>query len=233
MTKTWLLASAGMGLLMACAGQAQASGPWTGVYLGGHAGGAWLDADMTKTAEGGLGFPFDSAPVGTALGFSPNGVAGGAQIGYLYQFDNIVMGVELSGSYSDLDETRIDPDDLDNSRALNSDWNASLAMRAGYAFGNTLAYVKGGLALARFEHTLFDDVDPSGQYSTSEDHDGWTLGAGVEHLLSPDVSVALAYDYYDFGSKDHVATIGAASVTRELDPEIQTVTVRLNWHFMP
>jgi outer membrane immunogenic protein len=218
---------------MALAGQAQASGPWTGVYLGGHAGGAWADASMTKTAETGGGFAFDSDPVGSTLDFSPNGVVGGAQIGYLYQFDNIVMGFELSGSYSDLDETRPDPLDADNARTLNADWNASATLRAGWAFGDTLAYVKGGFALARFEHTLFDDVVPAGTYATTEDHDGWTLGFGVEHKLSPDVSVALGYDYYDFGAKDHVATIAGASVTRELDAELQTVTARLNWHFTP
>jgi outer membrane immunogenic protein len=188
---------------------------------------------MTKTAETGGGFAFDSDPVGSTLDFSPNGVVGGAQIGYLYQFDNIVMGFELSGSYSDLDETRPDPLDADNARTLNADWNASATVRAGWAFGDTLAYLKGGFALARFEHTLFDDVIPTGTYATTEDHDGWTLGIGVEHKLSPDVSVALGYDYYDFGAKDHVATIAGASVTRELDAELQTVTARLNWHFTP
>jgi outer membrane immunogenic protein len=234
MTKTALLASAGFGLLMAFALPAQANGPWTGVYLGGHAGGAWGDAAMTKTAEGGAGFVFDTEPVGSALDFSPDGVLGGLQIGYLYQFSNFVVGIEVSGSYTDLDETRLDPLDNDtNPRTVTSDWNAAATLRGGYAFGHTLAYVKGGVALARFEHALVDDFGATGTYSTTEDHEGWTAGAGLEHMLSSDVSLALEYAYYDFGGKDHVAIIGPASVTRELEAELHTVTARLNWHFNP
>jgi outer membrane immunogenic protein len=218
---------------MAVAMPAQASGPWTGVYLGGHAGGAWGDASMTKTAEVG-GFAFDTEPVGSTLDFSPDGVVGGLQVGYLYQFSNFVVGVELSGSYADLDETRPDPLDLDNNpRTVNSDWNAAATLRAGYAFGSTLAYAKGGLALARFEHALVDGFGGGGSYATTEDHEGWTAGAGVEHMLSSDVSLALEYAYHDFGGKDHVAIIGADSVTRELEAELHTVTARLNWHFNP
>ena len=235
MTKTALLASAGVGLLMAFALPAQANGPWTGVYLGGHAGGAWADAAMTKTAVGGAGFGFDTDPVSSTLDFSPDGVVGGLQLGYLYQFSNFVVGIEVSGSYSDLDETRLDPADADNNvRTVNSDWNAAATLRGGYAFGHTLAYVKGGVALARFEHTLVDDLVPNiGSYSTTEDHEGWTAGAGLEHMLSSDVSLALEYAYYDFGGKDHVAIIGPDSVTRELEAELHTVTARRNWHFTP
>lgn len=234
MTKIKLLASAGFGLLFAFAAPAEASGPWTGVYLGGHAGGAWGDVASTKTAQTGGGFAYDTSPVGTALDFSPDGVVGGAQIGYLYQFSSFVVGIEVSGSYADLDETRIDAVDNDNVRTLNSDWNAAATLRGGYAFDSSLVYVKGGFALARYDHSLADTSAPeTGAYSTTEDHEGWTAGAGFEQMLSGDVSLALEYDYYHFGSADHVATQGAASVTRDFEPELHTVTARLNWHFNP
>ena len=232
MTKTRLLASAGFAVMLGFA-PAQASGPWTGVYLGGHAGGIWGDVNMSKGAETGGGFLFDSAPVGSALGFAPDGVVGGVQVGYLYQFSDFVVGLEVSGSYSDFDEVRIDPADADNVRGVNSDWNAAATLRAGYAFGQSLAYVKGGFAMARLEHALVDSVPADGAYTTTEDHEGWTAGAGFEHKLSADFSLALEYDYYDLGSIDHVATQGAASVSQDIDAELHTVTARLNWHFNP
>ena len=233
MTKTKLLASAGFGLLIAFAAPAQASGPWTGVYLGGHAGGIWGDVASSKTGEAGGGLAFDTSPVGTPLAFGPDGVVGGAQVGYLYQFSDFVVGIEVSGSYSDLDETRVDAVDTDNVRTLNSDWNAAATLRAGYAFGNSLAYVKGGGALVRIDHALVDTVPLDGSFATSEDHEGWTAGAGFEQMLAGGMSLALEYDYYDFGSVDHVATQAGASVTRSFDPELHTVTARLNWHFNP
>lgn len=233
MTKRILLASIGLGFALASATPALAAGQWTGIYLGGHAGGTWGDIDTAKTAETGGGFPFDSQPIGDGLDFSPNGVLGGAQIGYLYQMSSLVFGIEVSGSVSDLDETLIDPNDTDNVRTINSDWNAAATLRAGYAFGNSLAYVKGGYAMAEIENTLFDSVAPAGEYSTSERHDGWTAGVGFEHMISSDVSLALEYDYYDLGAQDHVAVQGLASVTQEIDATLHTVSARVNWHFNP
>lgn len=234
MTKTKLLASAGFGMLIALAAPAQAGGAWTGVYLGGHAGGVWGNVDSTKTAEAGGGLAFDTSPVGTALGFAPDGVVGGAQVGYLYQFSSFVVGLEVSGSYADFDETRLDAVDVDNVRTVNSDWNAAATLRGGYAFDNSLAYVKGGFALARIDHSLVDTTAPStGSYATSEDHEGWTAGVGFEQMLSGSFSLALEYDYYDFGGQDHKVTQGLGSVTREFDPELHTVTARLNWRFNP
>ena len=231
MTKKILLAS--IALAFASSVPAQAAGPWTGIYLGGHAGGVWGDVNTTKTAEGGVGFAFDSQMIGESLDFSPNGVLGGLQIGYLYQMSNLVFGIEVAGSVSDFDQSLIDPNDTDNVRSINSDWNAAATLRAGYAFGQSLAYVKGGYAMAEIESDLVDVVPTAGTYSTSERHSGWTAGAGFEHMISSDVSLALEYDYYGLGAQDHVATQGANSVTQDIDATLHTVTARLNWHFNP
>ena len=233
MTKKTTLASIGIGLALVSASPAIAAGPWTGIYLGGHAGGVWGDVDTTKTAETGGGFLYDAQLVGETLDFSPTGVLGGAQIGYLYQMSNLVFGIEVAGSLGDFDETLIDPNDDDNVRTINSDWNAAATVRAGYAFGNSLVYVKGGYAMAEIESSLVDSDVPVGSYSTSERHDGWTGGAGFEHMISSDVSLALEYNYYDLGAQDHVIAGGGATVTQEIEATLQTVTARVNWHFNP
>lgn len=233
MTRTILAASAAFGLALSLSPAAQASGPWTGIYLGGHAGGIWGDIDAAKTAQTGGGFLFDPVPPVTSQTFSADGILGGVQLGYLYQFDNFVVGLEVSGSYADFDQTKIELADTDNVRTVSSDWNAAATLRAGYAFGTSLAYLKGGYALARIEHELVDSNPPTGTYSTSENHDGWTAGVGFEQMISSDMSVGVEYDYYDFGPQDHVATIGADSVTRSYEATVHTVSARLNWHFNP
>jgi len=233
MTKKLLLASIGLGFALVSATPALAAGPWTGIYLGGHAGGTWGDVDTTKTAESGGGFVYDIQSVGDTLDFSPSGVLGGVQIGYLYQMSNFVFGVEVSGSFADFDEAQIDPNDTDNVRTVYSDWNAAATLRAGYAFGNSLAYLKGGYAIAEIEQTLLDTNPATGSYATSERHDGWTAGGGFEHMISSDVSLALEYNYYDLGAQDHVVVQGPASVTQEIDATLHTVSARLNWHFNP
>lgn len=234
MTKKYLLASIGLSLALAAAAPATA-GSWTGIYLGGHAGGLWGDVDTTQTAETSSGFDFNSQVIGDEHNLAPNGVLGGLQIGYLYQMNNLVFGIEVSGSMSDFDKSEIDPNDGDNVRTVNSDWNAAATLRAGYAFGNSLAYVKGGYAMAEIEDEVVDDsvVAPFGSYSTSERQDGWTAGVGFEHQLSNDVSLALEYAYYDLGATDHTAVQGPDSETHEIDVTLQTVTARVNWHFNP
>ncbi len=230
MTKKLLLAGIGLGLAIASAAPASA-GSWTGIYLGGHAGGLWGDVDTTKVGESGI-VDFDDFGNGSSFDFSPNGVLGGGQIGYLYQMNNLVFGIEVSGSFSDFDQTSLHG--WDDVKTVSSDWNAAATLRAGWAFGNSLAYIKGGYAIADLEH---GDVDRSGgdqgEYSASENHDGWTAGGGFEHMLSTDVSLALEYDYYDFGNKDHVAADGLATITHDIDMTLHTVTARLNWHFNP
>jgi outer membrane immunogenic protein len=232
MTKKFLLASIGLGLALASVAPA-AAGSWTGIYLGGHAGGAWGDVDTTKTDEVSLGFDFNSQSIGDEHNLSPNGVLGGVQVGYLYQMSNLVFGIEVSGSMSDFDQSGIDPNDNDNVRTVNSDWNAAATLRAGYAFGNSMAYVKGGYAMAEIEDGVVDTNPVSGSYSTSERQDGWTAGGGFEHQLSNDVSLALEYNYYDLGAQDHVAVQGPDAETHEVELTMQTVTARLNWHFNP
>lgn len=229
MTKKLLLAS--IALAFASTVPAHAAGPWTGVYIGGHAGGIWGDVDTTKVGESGS-VDFDDFSNGSTFDFSPNGVLGGAQIGYLYQFTNLVLGIEVSGSFSDFDQTRLH--NWDDVKTVSSDWNAAATLRAGWAFGRSLAYIKGGWAIADLEHGNVDTRGGDlGAYSASENHHGWTAGGGFEHMISSDVSLGLEYDYYDLGAEEHVASFGAATITHDIDMTLHTVTARLNWHFNP
>src|SRR3954468_8663067 len=56
---------------------------WTGLYVGGHVGGAWAHRGISD------------ARFGLDFGRSSDGVfIGGAQVGYNYQFNTFVLGAE-------------------------------------------------------------------------------------------------------------------------------------------
>src|SRR5262245_60517570 len=72
---------------------------WTGIYIGGHAGGAWGRKDW----EDPLGF-FGVFPFPFAHGNRDHqGFIAGGQIGANYQFGKWVIGVEADFSWTDLD----------------------------------------------------------------------------------------------------------------------------------
>ena len=65
---------------------------WTGAYIGGQIGYAWDSGNLNYS-----GFdPRTGLAFTTGLGGSPNGVIGGAHVGYSYQIDQWVFGLEGS-----------------------------------------------------------------------------------------------------------------------------------------
>jgi outer membrane immunogenic protein len=227
MTKNVLLATAAFAIASAAAVPAQA-GNWSGIYLGGNAGGMWGTVDTTVASKSGAAF---SPTVGSTESFSPSGVFGGGQIGYNYQMSNLVFGLELAGDFTDFDKALSTTDS--DIVTVNSDWNAAASLRAGYVFSyGALVYLKGGYAMADLKHS-WADGGSSASFSDSNTVNGWQAGAGYEYLISSDVSVGLEYTYADYGSDTFTGTSGLITATHDVETKIQTVSARLNWHFNP
>lgn len=220
MKKQALLASAiALGVLAA-----PASADFGGLYVGGHAGGAWGDIDTTNVTNG-------TAYWGLTPGFSApgevDGVLGGGQIGYDFKFSGWVFGVELAGSYGDVDQTLLPF--VDDVYTVEANWLANASARIGWLWnGRTLLYAKGGYAMAEIETTETDTVAPNtGAFSTSERHSGWLAGGGIEHMISDEFSFGIEYAYMDLGEQDHRPPL----IVNDVEVTLQTVTARLNWHF--
>lgn len=219
MTKHALLAS----VFAFGAALAPAHADWSGLYLGAHAGGIWGDIDTTTTTSP-VWFDGDNAD------FSASGVLAGAQVGYNFQFTNLVIGIELSGSTMDLEESQAIDDDLYSAEV---EWLGIAALRAGWAVNQrSLVYLKGGYATGSVQTRDVDTNggDGIGAFSTDETHGGWMAGAGLEHQLSSDVSAALEYNYIDLGSQDHRAVSGG-NIVNDVEVQTHAVTARLNWRF--
>lgn len=67
---------------------------WTGFYVGAHIGGAWGDSDFSKGKDGGPKLDVSS---------DPEGVFGGAQLGYDVQKGQFIYGIVGDLSVSTID----------------------------------------------------------------------------------------------------------------------------------
>jgi len=170
------------------------------------------------------------------LSFSPGSVAGGAQVGWQYQWSNWVTGVELSYMAADLDETvtsRIIPN---RTRSMEVSDIFLAGVRLGYALDRSLIYVKGGYASADVD--LSSHVASTGQLTgrSSGSEDGWNIGGGFERAFGRNIVLGVQYDYIDLGETNRsdisVPPFGLA-YHLDIDAEIHAVTARLSYKLSP
>src|SRR5690606_1699612 len=116
--------------------------------------------------------------------FDVDGFIGGLHAGYNWQSGSFVYGVEGDIDYTNV-EGGHDFDILGETGhlSLNSDWQGSLRLRAGYAVDTWLFYGTGGVAFGRAE--LEASAPTYDTVSDENTHVGWTLGAGVEKAFTP------------------------------------------------
>jgi opacity protein-like surface antigen len=130
---------------------------WTGFYVGVNAGGAFDTSNINATLGGAwIGDP-DNAGVTAAARhrLDLNGFTGGGQIGYNYQVNNFVLGVEADAEYLGLKSSYatgalpgVATGIYSAMASSSSDWLVTLRPRLGVAVDRALFYVTGGLAIA-------------------------------------------------------------------------------------
>src|SRR6266849_10163179 len=159
---------------------------WTGFYGGAHLGVGWSD-------DGGGG--------------SSSGFLGGGRVGYNYQINQWVLGVEADIAGTTIKDsasaTVVGPGAIVTGRVDASlDWVSTLAPRFGYAFDRWLVYGKFGGAWAHASATASVGVNGIGLGSVSVDKtvSGWVLGVGTEYALRDNWTAKIEYNMMDFGS---------------------------------
>jgi outer membrane immunogenic protein len=207
---------------------------WTGFYAGVNVGYGIGDDPTTESTVSGAAFPilgFGTPIYGSPKSYSidPNGVIGGGQIGYNYQFaPTWVAGFEtdIQGSGMRNQQNCVIPcgAEIATVPALSAfpvtfsslseehkiDWFGTVRGRFGYAAGPVLVYATGGLAYGEVtrsgnvvgQTTFIGTLNTfSGSYSASTTKTGWTVGGGVEGQLTQNWSVKAEYLYIDLGSE--------------------------------
>ncbi len=136
---------------------------------------------------------------GSAIGGDPSGFAGGITGGYNYQFSpNSVIGFETDIAFSSASDTNA-------GRKFETDYLGTLRARLGYSVGNVMFYGTGGAAYGKNELSM-------GGLSNDQVHWGWTLGAGVEAMLTQNVSAKFEYLYVDLGNQTYQSVVGPQSI---------------------
>jgi outer membrane immunogenic protein len=194
---------------------------WTGLYIGANVGYGWSDAD----------WQFADTP-GISTNHSGSGALVGGQIGYNIQVRQLVFGAEADLAGAWLDGSTACPDPSFNC-GHSFNWLASVRGRTGIAVnGNrTLLYGTAGVAWADVDYSA-KDAATGALFGTgfSNTHVGWVAGAGIEHMITQNLSAKIEYLYYGFDSVTAPAgALGGGPAS--LDLNTQTVRFGLNFKF--
>ncbi len=163
-----------------------------------------------------------------------DGAMFGLQIGRNFQNGNKVYGFEL-GASSGIDGivpqgTPLSTFWFCTSGDCNVDIKALATLRGRFgvtsASGATLFYGAAGVAGARYEGGILNNV----QQGETETNFGYTLGAGIEHMLRPNMSVFAEANYVDLGD----LTFGQGNDPTDVYDglgDFATVKIGFNYHF--
>jgi outer membrane immunogenic protein len=155
---------------------------WTGFYAGVNVGGGW-------------GRVTDDAGASSNL----NGVIGGGQIGYNWQMNNLVLGVETdfqgSGQRASSNGFILG---VPVSVTGHIRYFGTVRGRIGYAWDRWMVYATGGWA---YTNVGLDVNTPFGSASSNTTKSGATVGGGVEWAFAGPWSAKLEYLYIDTGTQ--------------------------------
>lgn len=206
---------------------------WTGLYAGGHLGGAWADADWITDVS-------LTTPPYELVNPQLNSWLGGAQLGYRWQIGSWVAGVEGTLSWTSLDKFQIAPNL--SAAAFPNRWRGTdidrvftVTGQLGYAWSSWLVYAKAGWAGGANVTLKHDNQNtPTGSKATwNGDASGWTVGAGVEWGLTPNWSFGVEYNYLNLTTDNlqSVTTAGTPVNVLSFDADIHSVVARMNYRF--
>lgn len=182
---------------------------WSGFYIGLNVGGQWghsedKDHDYNVGGSFGLDKPW---------GYDESGVVAGGQVGYNFQWNWLVLGVEAEGGFMNLDGRGTEPGSpgRDTYGKTDSDFFTTIRGRLGVAFGHWLFYGTGGGIGVNYETRVIDNCDtsPCGDdlinAGKTEFDWGWTGGGGIEYMFGCHWTVRGEYLRYELDEQSFEA----------------------------
>jgi outer membrane immunogenic protein len=241
---------------------------WTGCYIGGHIGGGFGRKDWSSDASD----TSEIHVIANLFGITDfgsdviTGFLGGFQGGCDYQFySHFLIGVEADFSWSNLrgnhtstfpfNGTNFDQEIFASHTEV--DRFGTFTGRIGFASDRALFYLKGGGAwvhdrLSFSDNFLFPEVPVTVAVigTASSTRLGWTVGAGFEYALLPNLSAFIEYNYLSFGTfRETFNCIGlqnggsnqaicggsgaspSTTVPVDLRQQVHAIKLGLNWRF--
>lgn len=143
-------------------------------------------------ANGGYGW-------GSTVGGDADGFFGGFQTGYNFQVSpSIVFGAETDISFTSADSSTA-------GSKFGLDYLGTIRARLGYSLDRIMFYATAGLAYGR------GDLKVSG-LTNEQFHWGWTVGTGVEAMLTHNISAKLEYLFVDLNDETYRSILGPRKV---------------------
>jgi outer membrane immunogenic protein len=219
---------------------------WQGFYIGGNVGYSWgkNTTDFTFLPTSTL-FAANNATFDS----KPEGVIGGAQVGYNWQTGSLVAGIEadiqgsgIKGSIpKSLLVNSVSGLPLANTFRSSDEklsWFGTVRGRIGVAVMPTLLlYGTGGLAYGNVSASATTHFTGPFDFpaSVSQTKVGWTAGAGAEWLFANNWSAKLEYLYVDLGKVSAIGTTVTLPPTIAVGYDWKTqdhiVRAGVNYHF--
>ena len=215
---------------------------WTGFYVGGNIGYSWGSSSDTSTLVNSANtLLFTSASTS-----HPNGIIGGVQMGYNWQIQSFVWGIEADIQGTNEKGDRVFtcfaclpagaisavPADL----AQKIDWFGTVRGRAGVAVNSmVLLYATAGLAYGEVNTNETIGAQPV-LFSSSTTNVGWTAGAGIEGAIGGGWTARLEYLYVDLGKANgafvtQVPALGGGVITSNYSSHVTDNIVRLGINY--
>lgn len=194
---------------------------WTGFYVGGNVGAAWLDS----------GARWDPLPSPTAFAvnvqaadLNDTSFIGGIHGGFNWQFaPQWVLGIEGDWSWTDLSDSQsaqwdiIDGPPAPSSQttlATKFDWIATIRGRIGFLWTpQLLTYFTGGVSWGEADFTASATRQSNGYNAATSFSDtatGYVLGGGIEWMFLPNWIARAEYLYNHFDTS-HTRIVDDAS----------------------
>jgi outer membrane immunogenic protein len=172
---------------------------WTGFYVGVNGGGG-----------------FGNSKWDTTNGFNTSGGFVGGTIGYNYQIQHVLLGVE-----GDVDWSGIKGSTGGFSTA--NTWLSTVRGRVGYAADRFLPYITGGGAFGNI------NASAPGLAGGSTTNAGWTVGAGLEFAFYANWSAKAEYLYVSLNKFN--CGIGCGAATDNVSFNANLIRAGINYRF--
>jgi len=226
---------------------------WSGFYIGINGGYSWgrssRDLNFFNPLNG------VTIATGTGGGRDLNGGLFGGQVGYNWQASNWVFGLEADAQWTGQRGSTtvlcpvagcfptVVPGGTVASLEDKLQWFATFRGRVGVTVTpSVLLYATGGGAWGEVQSTLglggftATGIPVTVAGTTSTDRFGWTVGAGIEAMFSPNWSAKIEYLYLDMGSISNSVVLPTAAgfplganVTSRITDNI--IRAGINYHF--
>lgn len=219
---------------------------WTGWNAGISLGARWADVDGTTISFGAGGPLFPSQAFQS---YDSSTFRVGGYLGYDWQF-NPKWLVGLEGDFAWGNGSKrveflqgLSPVNIGNFSEFKHTWDAGIRGRIGYLFTPTwLLYFTGGGQWQHVEATVNcgtltcgPAVTPGGVaflQTNSTTRFGWTLGGGIESMLSGNWTARVEYRYADYGTwRTTFGPVPAVLITKDFKVTTNTAFVGIGRKF--